>query len=231
MTVSSASASLAHSTLGCAPSAAQAQRMVRTTYAATDRHVSVAAAAGTWASSLRPASQGGTKTRAVSVKPPENSGSRYGSPAREPLVLNNRTACKGAHVKWLPAPEDDEPLHAREVSPNRIGAASRLHAVYAEAHTAAKELSHADMRLLARLLEVPEDIEAVRRVALDVPRVVSAVALQAFDLIDTQHEGVLSCGAVAEALRSMADVIYLMRLPGWLGCLAPRPEERGQPEG
>jgi hypothetical protein len=175
--------------------------MVRTTYAATDRHVSVAAAAGTWASSLRPESQGGSKTRAVSVKPPENSGSRYGSPAREPLVLNNRTASKGAHVMWLPAPEDDEPLHAREISPNRIGAASRLHAVYAEAHSAAKELSHADMRLLARLLEVPEDAEAVRRLALDVPRVVSAVALQAFDLIDTQREGMLSCGAVAEALR------------------------------
>ena len=65
----------------------------------------------------------------LSVKPPENSGSRYGSPAREPLVLSNRTASKGAHVKWLPSPEDEAPRPAS--SRRRSDAVSRLDTVYA----------------------------------------------------------------------------------------------------
>ena len=65
----------------------------------------------------------------LSVKPPENSGSRYGSPGREPLVLGNRTASKGAHVKWLPSPEEEVPRPA--MSQRRSGAVSRLDTVYA----------------------------------------------------------------------------------------------------
>ena len=65
----------------------------------------------------------------LSVKPPENSGSRYGSPGREPLVLGNRTASKGAHVKWLPSPEEEAPR--APMSQRRSGAVSRLDTVYA----------------------------------------------------------------------------------------------------
>ena len=41
----------------------------------------------------------------LSIQSPEHLG-RYGSPGREPLVLRNRTAGKGGHVKWLPEPEE-----------------------------------------------------------------------------------------------------------------------------
>ena len=76
---------------------------------------------------LRPNLNSGSTS--LSVKPPENSGSRYGSPAREPLVLSNRTASKGAHVKWLPSPEEEAPRPAR--SQRRSDAVSRLDTVYA----------------------------------------------------------------------------------------------------
>ena len=76
---------------------------------------------------LRPSLNSGSPS--LSVKPPENSGSRYGSPAREPLVLSNRTASKGAHVKWLPSPEEEAPRPAR--SQRRSDAVSRLDTVYA----------------------------------------------------------------------------------------------------
>eukprot|EP00964_Phaeocystis_antarctica_P036908 scaffold21069_cov58-Phaeocystis_antarctica.AAC.3 len=54
---------------------------------------------------------------------------RYGSPGREPLVLGNRTASKGAHVKWLPSPEEEAPR--APMSQRRSGAVSRLDTVYA----------------------------------------------------------------------------------------------------
>lgn len=77
----------------------------------------------------------------LSVKPPQNSGSRYGSPGREPLVLNNRTANKGAHVKWLP---DQEVAGPKPASRQRAEAKARLDTVYA---------SPAVLRQLHRLVQ------------------------------------------------------------------------------
>ena len=72
-----------------------------------------------------------------------------------------------------------------------------------------------DMRLLARVLSLPEEMAAVREAVADRARLARALALQAFDLVDEAGEGA-GRAALLSALRASSDVQYLLRLPARL---------------